>query len=132
MLLDYNAIDFCFRFCFLFQICSIFTATIPGEDREPLRIAVLNKWWKPSRIPTPRFIDAWTSNESTGSDVMLPVLLTTYCENIVVLRPGELDAKQRKDMFVVEGEISFARVYAKSGSGRDDKSSSVTGYPSSP
>ena len=52
---------------------------------------------------------------------MLPVLLTKYYENVVVWRPGELDAKQRKEMFVLEGEISFARVYAKSGSGREDQ-----------
>ena len=118
-------------FVLYLQICSIFTANIPGEIRAPLRIAVLQKRWEPTRVPTPRFIDAWTCFESDGDDSLIPVLLDSYCENIAVWRPSELDARQRMEMFVDEGEMSFARVYAKSGSGREDLSP-IEDEPSTP
>ena len=101
------------------QICAIFTATIPGEYREPLRIAVLTKRWEPARIPTPRFINAWTCKESEGFPDKTLVFLGSYCENAVVWKPGDLDGQQRRELFVEKGEISFSRVYAKSGSGRE-------------
>jgi hypothetical protein len=66
-----------------------------------------------------------------GLEQMVPILLSPFCENVVVWRPGELDDRERREMFVDEGEISFARVYAKSGSGRDDNSP-LTDDPSTP
>ena len=101
------------------QICAIFTTAITSENREPLRIAVLKKRWEPARIPTPRFINAWTCKESEGSQNMVPVLLDSHCENAVVWRPGDLDGSKRRELFVENGEMSFSRVYAKSGSGRE-------------
>jgi hypothetical protein len=62
---------------------------------------------------------------------MVPVLLGNNCENVVVWKPGELDGSARSELFVDNGEISFCRVYAKSGSGREDKDSSDVDPPTS-
>ena len=62
---------------------------------------------------------------------MVPVLLSSYCENVVIWKPGELNDSKRNDLFVDNGEISFCRVYAKSGSGREDKPSSAVADPPS-
>ena len=124
------------------QICAIFSATITIEIRDPLRIVVLKKRWEPARIPTPRFINAWTCKESEGSQNMVPVLLDSHCENAVVWRPGDLDSSKRRVLFVENGEMSFSRVYAKSGTMRettisrrcestlsgDDKDKKIQGY----
>ncbi len=51
----------------------MFAAFIPNTDREVLYIAI-TRTWEPRRIPTPRFIDAWTANEDEGKD-NAPVVL---------------------------------------------------------
>ena len=85
----------------------------------PLRIAVLSRRWEPARVTTPRFIDAWTCNEDDEAiKLVVPVLLYENCDNIVVWRPGDLNDRQRDELFVGQGDISFCRVYAKSGGGR--------------
>ncbi len=91
----------------------------------------MKKRWEPSRIPTPRFIDDWNCNESDGPDEMVPALFGHNCENVVVCKLGELDGSARSELFVDNKEISFCRVYAKSGSGREDKVSSDINPPSS-
>jgi hypothetical protein len=55
---------------------------------------------------------------------MVPVLLDENCENVIVWRPGDLNDRQRDELFVGQRDISFCRVYAKSGSGRENKSPS--------
>jgi hypothetical protein len=109
---------------FIFQISCFFIAYIPGTHREPLRIAGLSKRWEPTRIPTPRFIDAWTANEKDGlSDILVPVLLGSTCENVVVLRAENMSDKERRELYVQHGHICFCSVFAKSGSGRQDATS---------
>ncbi len=95
-------------------------AYIPGI-REPLRITGLSRHWEPTRIPTPRFIDAWSANEKDGpSDRVVPVLLDVHCENVVVLRAANISDIEMRDMYLKQGQICFCRVYAKSGLGRQD------------
>ena len=55
---------------------------------------------------------------------MVPVLLDSKCENAVVWRPCDLNGPQQSELFVKNGEISFSRVYAKLGYGREIKVSS--------
>jgi hypothetical protein len=62
---------------------------------------------------------------------MVPVLLDRKCENAVVWRPCDLNGPQQSDLFVENGEISFSRVYAKSGSGREINVSNNYESPSS-
>ncbi len=62
---------------------------------------------------------------------MVPVMLGTNCENVVVWKPGDLDGSARSELFVDSGEISFCRVYAKSGSGKENTTSSDVDPPSS-
>ena len=87
----------------------------------PLRIVVLSRRWEPARVTTPRFIDAWTCNEEEATKYMVHVVLDANCENVVVWRPGDLKDRQRNELFVGQGDISYCRVYAKSGSGRENK-----------
>jgi hypothetical protein len=61
----------------------MFAAFIPNSDQEVLRIAI-TRTWEPRRIPTRRFIDAWTANENEGKD-NVPLVLALDCENMVVL-----------------------------------------------
>lgn len=96
----------------------MFSAYIPDGKREPLRIAITNSW-QPTRIPTPRFMDAWSSYEDEVV-TSVPVLLDDNCENVVVWRTQGMSSRVRQELHVAEGEISFSRVYAKSGSGRDN------------
>ena len=69
--------------------------------------------------------------ETQSSGDMVPVLLHDHCENVVIWKPCDLDDRERKELFVSRGEMSFSRVYAKSGSGREDHAS-TTRIPSSP
>ena len=81
---------------FIFQISCFCIAYITGTRQAPLRIAGLSKRWDPTRIPTPRFINAWTANEKDGlSDSLAPVLLNSDCKNIVVLRAGNMSDKEK-------------------------------------
>ena len=97
-------------------------AYVPDSDKQPLRIAGLSKHWEPTRIPTPRFIDAWTTNENAGLvGRLVPVILDSTCENVVVWRTEDMSERDRSDLHVQQGEISFCRVFAKSGSGREDE-----------
>ncbi len=105
------------------QVCSICTAHIRGEDREPLRIAVLSKRWESSRMPTPQFMGVWTCNEDKGAQHTIPVLLGNKYENVVVWSPGNLNKQQQREMFVEPGEVRFSRVFAMSGNGRDSSAS---------
>ena len=50
----------------------------------------------------------------------VPVLLDENCENVVVFRTHGMSSRMRHELHVGEGEINFSRVYAKSGSGRED------------
>ena len=85
---------------------------------------MLSKLWEPARILNPIFIDAWTCKESEGSQDMVHVLLDSKCEHAVPWKPRDLNETQRRKIFVEDGEISFSRVYAKSGSGRESMASS--------
>jgi hypothetical protein len=96
----------------------MFAAFIPNTDRRVLRIAI-TRTWEPRRIPTPRFIDAWTANEDEGKD-NVPVLLALDCENVVVLKSSGISDRQRSDLYLEEGELNFCRIFAKSGSGREE------------
>jgi hypothetical protein len=62
---------------------------------------------------------------------MVPILIDSKCEHAVVWKPRDLNDAQRNELFVGEGEISFSRVYAKSGSGRDTMASGNNESPSS-
>ena len=95
----------------------MFAAYIPNTDREVIRIAIA-RTWEPRRIPTPRFIDAWTANENEGKD-NVPVVLGRNCENVVVLKCKGITNQHRRDMYMEEGELNFCRVFAKSGVGRE-------------
>ena len=99
----------------------MFAAYIPNDGRDPIRMAITNTW-EPTRIRTPRFMDAWCTYENKAL-LSVPVLLGTNCENVVVWRTKEMTTRQRQELYVEEGEISFSRVFAKSGSGRDDSES---------
>ena len=90
----------------------------------PLRIVVLSRRWEPARVTTPRFIDAWTCKEDEAIKHMVPVLSDENCENVVVWRSGDLNDRQRDELFVGQGDIRFCRVYDKSGSGREHKAPS--------
>lgn len=105
----------------MYQISCIILAYIPGSEREPLRIAGVSKIWEPKRIPTPRFIDAWTTNENQGSvNYLVPVILDSTCENVVVLRAENITERERSELHFNEGEICFCKVFAQSGSGHQD------------
>ena len=94
----------------MYQISCIILAYIPGSEREPLGIVGLLKLWEPKRIPTPRFIDAWTTNENEGSVTgLLPVILDSTCENVAVWRAESITERERSELHVNQGEISFAR-----------------------
>jgi len=96
----------------------MFSAYIPDGNREPLRIAITNSW-EPPRLRTPRFMDVWSTFEDEVVE-SIPILLDENCENVVVWRSQGMSASLRKELHVEEGEISFSRVFAKSGSGRID------------
>ena len=51
---------------------------------------------------------------------MVPVCIDDGCENVVVWRTSNMSERDRRELHVQEGEISFCRVFAKSGSGRED------------
>ena len=61
---------------------------------------------------------------------MVPVLLDRKCENAAVWKPCDFNSQQRRELFVDNKEISFGRVYAKSGSGRDINVSSTYEFSS--
>jgi hypothetical protein len=106
----------------MYQISCIILAYIPGSEREPLRIDEVSKLWEPKRIPTPRFIDAWTTNENEGSVTgLLPVILDSTCENVAVWRAESITERERSELHVNQGEISFCKVFAQSGSGHQDE-----------
>ncbi len=98
---------------------ALFSAHIPNVDQIPLRIAVLSKRWEPSRVPMPRFMVAWVCKENESLSQPVPVLLRSGYENIVVWRSHTMNVRERKELFVDEGEIRFSKVFAMSGSGRD-------------
>jgi len=60
---------------------------------------VLSKRWEPSRIPTPRFMGAWSCNENKGAEDMIPVLLGKNCENVGVWKPKNLTKQQQRCMW---------------------------------
>ena len=64
-------------------------------------------------------MDAWSSYEDEVV-TSVPVLLDDNCENVVVWRTQGTSSRVRQELHAAEGEISFSRVYAKSGSGRDN------------
>ena len=43
-----------------------------------------------------------------------------HCENVVVLRTNNMDQRERRDLFLDEGMLRFSKLYAMSGSGRED------------
>ena len=92
---------------------------IPDSTRDPLRIAGLSKLWEPRRIPTPRFIDAWTSHDKDMASDLIPAILDSSCENVVVWRTTNMSESEKRELHVQDGEISFCRVFAKSGFGRE-------------
>ena len=51
---------------------------------------------------------------------MVPVILDVICENVVVWRTEAMSENERRELHVQPGEICFCRVFAKSGSGRQD------------
>ena len=51
---------------------------------------------------------------------MIPVILDSICENVVVWRTDNMTDHERSELHVRQGELSFCRVSAKSGSGRED------------
>ena len=105
----------------MYQISCIMLAYIPGSEREPLRIDGVSKNWEPNRIPTPRFIDAWTTNENQGSvNGLIPVILDSTCENVVAWRAESITERERSELHFNKGEICFCRVFAQSGSGHQD------------
>ena len=95
----------------------MFVAFIPSSDREVLRIAI-TRTWEPRRMPTPRFIDSWTTVEKEGKD-QVPVVLGSNCENVVVMNLSGITDRDRRQLYMEEGELSFCRVFAKSGPGRE-------------
>ena len=100
------------------QVTAMFAAYIPNEGREPICIAITNTW-EPTRVRTPRFMDAWSTYKNQAL-LSVPVLLGKYCKNVVVWRTKEMTVRQRQEFYVDEGKVSFSRVFAKYGSGRDD------------
>ena len=64
-------------------------------------------------------MDAWSSYEDEVV-TSVPVLPDDNCENVVVWRTQGMSSRVRQELHVAKGEISFSRVYAKSGSGRDN------------
>ena len=84
---------------------------------------MLSKRWEPSRIPTPRFMGAWTCTENMGTHDMIIVLLGKDCENVVVWKPGNLNEQERREMYVDPGEVRFNKVFAMSGNGREASTS---------
>ena len=100
----------------------MFSAYIPDGIRSPLRIAITNTW-EPRRLRTPRFTNAWTAFEDEVQK-HVPVLIDDTCENVVVFRTEGMSARIREELHVGEGEINFSKVYAKSGSGREDSDKS--------
>jgi hypothetical protein len=66
----------------------------------------------------PKFMDTWCCNERESLSRQVPVALGRHCENMVARTSRTMNDKERKELFVEEGEISFSRVYAKSGYGR--------------
>ncbi len=96
----------------------MFAAFFPNIDREVLRIAI-TRTWEPRRIPTPRFIDAWTANEDEGKD-NVPVALALDYENVVVLKSSGFSDRQRRDLYLEEGELNFCRIFAKSRPRREE------------
>ena len=54
-------------------------------------------------------------------DRLVPIILGSDCENVVVWRTKDMSERDRSDLHVQQGEISFCRVFAKSGSGREDE-----------
>ena len=53
-------------------------------------------------------------------DGLIPVILDSTCENVVVWRAENMSDRERSEMHVQQGEISFCRVFAKSGPSRED------------
>ena len=54
---------------------------------------------------------------------MIPVLLGTNCENVVVWKPRNLNKLQQSEMYVDPGEVRFGRVFAMHSHGRDSSAS---------
>ena len=90
--------------------------------KKPLRIVGFSKHWEPSRIPIPRFIDAWTTNENDGlTENTIPVILDSICENAVVWRTENTSDREKSELHVQQGEIiSVCRLFVKSGPGREN------------
>jgi hypothetical protein len=96
-------------------------AYIPSLPKEPLRIAGWFKHWEPTRIPTLHFIDAWTTNENDRfMDRTVPIPLNYIYEKVVVGRTDTMSDRERRELHVQQGEISFCQIFAKSGIGRED------------
>ena len=64
-------------------------------------------------------MNAWSSYEDEVTE-NYPVFMDAYCENVVVWRIEGMSARIRQKLHVAEGEINFSRVFAKSGSGREE------------
>ena len=64
-------------------------------------------------------MDVWTTFEKEVKECV-PVLLDENCENVVVWRTTGMSERIRQELYVAEGEMNFSRVFAKSGSGRED------------
>jgi hypothetical protein len=62
-------------------------------------------------------MDVWSTFEDEVVE-SIPILLDASCENVVIWRSQGMSASLRKELYVEEGEISFSRVFAKSGSRR--------------
>ncbi len=53
-------------------------------------------------------------------DGLIPVILDSTCEHVVVWRTENMSERERSEMHVQQEDNSFCRVFAKFGSGRED------------
>jgi len=67
----------------------------------------------------PRFVALWVCNENESLSQRVPVILRPSYENMIVWRSHTMNDRERKALFVDEGEIRFSKEYAKSDFGRD-------------
>jgi len=105
----------------LIQVASLFIAFVGERDKEALRIVVLRKRWEPKRIPTPQFTDSWVCNETSNTLEIVPNILDSVCETVVVWRSQGMCERELNNLIVESGEMCFSRVFARSGDGRESE-----------
>jgi len=114
--------------CLLFII-----AIIPGRD--PLRLVVTNRY-KPRRLHTPYFIDAWEENDNEEACELELVHLDKYAKSIkkcAVWRPQPRleEYEEREGPSASPSKIRWCTTHAKSGIFTDTADDYSNGHDSS-